>query len=161
VTLLRTLPFLLLALLIAAPAAGDFNAAREAAMRGAFDVALPELNALAATGQVEAQALLAELYARGDGVEKNDVLAAEWYEKAARAGYSDAQYALGLLYQTGRGVTLDKPRAYMWMYLAFETGSVRMWWEQAEYIRNGLTQAQIDAAEAEAKAIMARYPSRK
>jgi len=152
---------LALALLVALPAAADFNAAREAALRGDFEQALPELTMLAEAGSAEAQALLGDLYSRGDGVEKNDALAAQWYEKASRLGYSDAQYALGLLYQTGRGVRQDKATAYMWMVLAFETGSVRMWWEQAEYIRNSLTAAQVAAAEAEAKAIMARYPGRK
>jgi Sel1 repeat len=154
-------PFLALGLLAISPAAADFNAAREAAMNGAYDKALPELTALADAGLAEAQALLGDLYSRGDGVEKNDALAAQWYEKAARQGYSDAQYALGLLYQTGRGVPLDKSRAYLWMLVAFETGSVRMWWEQAEYIRNSLSEAQIVAAEAEARAIMAAYPKKR
>ncbi len=158
---MRALPTILaLALLVAPPALADFNAAREAAMRGDFDQSLPELMALAEAGRAEAQSLLGDLYSRGDGVEKDDALAAQWYEKASRQGYSDAQYALGLLYQTGRGVPRDKATAYMWMFLAFETGSVRMWWEQAEYIRNSLTAEQVAAAEAEAQAIMARYPAR-
>lgn len=156
----RLASIVVLAALFAQPATADFNDAREAVMAGAFDRALPELTALANAGSPEAQTLLGNLYGRGDGVERDYAAAAKWYEKAARQGYADAQFALGQLYQTGRGVRLDKPKAYMWMYLAFETGAERLWWEQAEYIRNALTDAEIAAAEAEAKEILAAYPRR-
>jgi TPR repeat protein len=154
------LAIVLLVLLAGLPARADFNAAREAVLRGEVAAALPELESLARDGLAEAQALLGDIYSRGDGVARDDAAAARWYEMAARQGYADAQYALGLLYQTGRGVPLDKRKAYMWMYAAFETGSVRMWWEQAEYIRNSMTEAEVAAAEAQARAIIAAYPRR-
>ncbi len=42
--------------------------------------------------------------------------------KAAMQGEMDAQYALGLCYAEGRGVTQDLVNAYLWLSLAIEQG---------------------------------------
>ncbi|MFP5392352.1 MAG: DUF3857 domain-containing protein [Gammaproteobacteria bacterium] len=55
----------------------------------------------AALGNVDAFAELAENYAEGSGVERNDRLATEWAEKAAAAGSRSAQFMLGLRLRTG------------------------------------------------------------
>jgi len=41
------------------------------------------------------QSLLGEHYAMGKGVDQNDALAVEWWEKAATQGQDVAQYYLG------------------------------------------------------------------
>ncbi len=46
-------------------------------------------------------------YRRGDGVKKDAVKAAEWYERAAALGVSDAMIGLGYLYGRGKGVKVD------------------------------------------------------
>lgn len=61
----------------------------------ARNLALPRAN----SGDAAAQALLAEIYARGLGVARDVETAALWYEKAAEQGVPEAQfqYALHLL----------------------------------------------------------------
>ena len=49
------------------------------------------------------------------GVARNEMTAAEWYEKAANQGYAWAQMSLGLLYVNGRGVLLDFPKGIFWL----------------------------------------------
>ena len=44
--------------------------------------------------------------------------AAKWFRKAADQGHPEAQYRLGLAYQSGQGVAQDKIQALMWMNLA-------------------------------------------
>ncbi len=46
--------------------------------------------------------------------------AANWYRKAADDGSVDALYALGLLYQQGRGVPQDVVQADRWIVLAIQ-----------------------------------------
>jgi TPR repeat protein len=45
-----------------------------------------------------------------------------WYAQAAEQGHALAQYNLGGMYNTGRGVPRDAVRSYMWMLLAAEAG---------------------------------------
>jgi TPR repeat protein len=40
----------------------------------------------------------------------------------ARAGNSSAQYAMGLIYAEGRGVTQDTTQAYLWLTRAVNNG---------------------------------------
>ena len=48
--------------------------------------------------------------------------AARWEELAARQGYRMAEAGLGMLYEAGRGVTLDYVSAYAWYARAAEGG---------------------------------------
>ncbi|MBO5636185.1 MAG: SEL1-like repeat protein [Acidaminococcaceae bacterium] len=59
-----------------------------------------------------------ELYYKGTSkVDKNEVMAMEWFRKAAELGQVDAQYALGVL-------SFDEyyPEAYHWIYKAAQQG---------------------------------------
>ena len=69
----------------------------------ARNLALPRAN----SGDAAAQALLAEIYARGLGVARDVETAAIWYEKAAEQGVPEAQfqYALLLLKRSPKGST--------------------------------------------------------
>jgi TPR repeat protein len=62
------------------------------------------------------------IYERGIGVDKNETLAAQWYEKAAHEGHADAQYNLAIMYASGRGVAKDDAQAMMWLALAARQG---------------------------------------
>ncbi|WP_307189129.1 tetratricopeptide repeat protein [Massilia putida] len=45
-----------------------------------------------------------------------------WYRLAAEQGHALAQYNLGGMYNSGRGVARDTVRSYMWMLLAADAG---------------------------------------
>ena len=68
----------------------------------------------AKNGDARAQTALGWIYAKGDGVPKDDVLAALWYRKSAEQGNSVAQYFLGLMYAKGEGVPKDLVEAVKW-----------------------------------------------
>jgi TPR repeat protein len=55
-------------------------------------------------------------------VEQDDALAVYWYQQAAEQGHALAQYNLGGMYNSGRGVERDTVRSYMWMLLAADAG---------------------------------------
>lgn len=48
--------------------------------------------------------------------------APQWYLKAAQQGLPQAQARYGKLLMDGRGVTVDKFNAYVWMVLAYDAG---------------------------------------
>lgn len=51
-----------------------------------------------------------------------DVEAARWYYEAATNGHADAQYSLGLLFLTGKGVVKDTKEATHWIQQAAKNG---------------------------------------
>ncbi|MBS4095954.1 MAG: sel1 repeat family protein [Sulfuricella sp.] len=95
----------------------------------ALHAATPEEAAMIANaaerGSTSSQVLLAVLYANGDGgKEKNDKLAAYWFERAAEGGNPYAQQKLGDLYEAGRGVPLNLKVAADWREKAARRGNV-------------------------------------
>ena len=46
-----------------------------------------------------------------------------WFRMAAEQGLADAQFNLGLMYETGRGVPKDYVQAYAWFNIAAAQGS--------------------------------------
>lgn len=65
-------------------------------------------------------------YENGEGVDRDPVLAAELYCKAARLGDAAAQFNLGWMYANGRGVERSDSTAAFFFHAAAEQG-----WEQA------------------------------
>ncbi|MEK6748173.1 MAG: hypothetical protein AABY83_03080 [Pseudomonadota bacterium] len=66
---------------------------------------------------------IAMMFARGDGVVRNDVLAAKWFEKAAKLGNAEAQFRMWALCSTGRsGIALDTKQAHFWLHRAAASG---------------------------------------
>ncbi len=61
-------------------------------------------------------------FAEGDGVVKDYSAAAQYYRKAAEAGYAPAQYNLAHLYENGLGVEHDLGQAAAWYRKAAEQG---------------------------------------
>jgi hypothetical protein len=76
------------------------------------------LRPAAAQGLTGAQNLLGLAYERGEGVKKNEKLAAKWYEAAADHGYTPAESSLAKLYERGAGVDQDFKESYFWYAVA-------------------------------------------
>jgi TPR repeat protein len=83
-----------LAAACAAPAPADFPAAIEAYDQGDYESSFDEAKAVAERGDADAQYLLGYLYARGEGVRRDLLLAYLWYTLAARQGDEFAAAAL-------------------------------------------------------------------
>ena len=82
---------------------------------------LDEITALAHSGNTEAQVLLGDYYA-STSEDENDVLAYEWYRRAADRGSVEGLYKLGKCYYMGAGVKKDIPWALTCWRLAGEMG---------------------------------------
>jgi hypothetical protein len=115
--------------LAAAPGRADVASGWQAFLDGDYDTAVAELEPAAQAGDATAQYYLGVLYDHGDGVIRNDLTAAEWYEKAASQGHRDAQFKLGLFYYTGGGqsaettaIRRDPKTAARWFTPAAEAG---------------------------------------
>ena len=110
-------------------AEADFAAAQKQTLSGEFATdgrdtkkKLADLKQDAASGDIKSQLGLARRYLYGDGVDKDDAKAAEWYEKAAKQGVALAQYQLGMMYQKGVGVPRDAAKAEEWLQKAAAQG---------------------------------------
>ena len=73
---------------------------------------------------------------------KNKAEAVKWYRKAAEQNVADAQYNLGVCYDSGEGVAKDEIEAYKWWLLAAGHGN-----DDAKYnmtiVENKMTREQI------------------
>ncbi len=83
----------------------------------------PAIQSAADAGQAKAQYEVAECYAAGRGVEKDDRKAAQYLQKAAQQADTDAEIALGALYGQGRGVPRSLAMALHWYQKAAEQGN--------------------------------------
>jgi TPR repeat protein len=101
----------------AAARAGLLEDARAAFEAGRVTDAVALLTKAADGGDAEAAEHLGNLYRSGRGVAKDDSLAVDWYQKAARNekgdphARADAFTALGGAYHWGRGVAKDEVKA--------------------------------------------------
>ena len=76
----------------------------------------------AVKGDVRSQYVLGYMYDKGRFAEKDDVLAAYWYEQSAMQGYAQAQYLLAYMLFTGRGKNKDIVKAAKWYEKSAEQG---------------------------------------
>jgi TPR repeat protein len=76
----------------------------------------------AVKGDPIAQFELGMMYANGQALAKDDVLAAAWFRKAADQGNANAQHRLGVMYDTGQGVDKDGSQAVSWYRKAAVNG---------------------------------------
>jgi TPR repeat protein len=79
--------------------------------RGYFLSAFNRATEQAKAGDAKAMTLLGELYAKGQGVGRDDQKAAEWYKLAADRGDANAMYALGTFKLDGRAGPRDRTEA--------------------------------------------------
>lgn len=117
-----TLTFFALFLLLGAHAfAEPLEDGVAAVQHGDYKTALKILQPLAEQNNPEAQIQLGDLYYNGQGVKKDDAVAAGWWLKAAEQGQARAQTSLSNLYATGAD---NFPQiyelAYFWKKLAFK-----------------------------------------
>lgn len=87
-----------------------------------FDEVLRLWGEAARQGVTTALCNLGTLYARGIGVTKDEVEAAQWYKAAAERGHAPAQTKLGFLYVHGIGIEKDRQRGFDWFKTAAEQG---------------------------------------
>ena len=80
---------------------------RAALDKNDFATAIKLLRPLADQGDPQAQSLLGELYASGQGTKPKLAEALALWRKAANQNFPPAQYSLGLMYATGQGVKRD------------------------------------------------------
>jgi TPR repeat protein len=105
-------------------AGGDALMAKaSAAFRsGGAAAAFPLIAEDAREGSVVAMRDLGLMYARGEGVGRDDGEAARWFRKAADKADPMSMYALGLSYLHGRGVEADPIKARQWLSAAVRHG---------------------------------------
>ena len=133
----RTLPLLALAALLAGgcalfpPRAESFGS----------------LLARAEAGDAEAQNEVGVRYEDGNGVERNDVLAAEWYRKSAEQECALGEYNLSTAYFYGRGVETNLVAAFEWMKKSADHDFPLAWFALGTFYEEG-TGVEKDGAEA-------------
>ncbi|MDR2871664.1 MAG: sel1 repeat family protein [Xanthomonadaceae bacterium] len=76
----------------------------------------------AQTGDVDAQALIAQMYAEGKGVVQNKELGFHWYSIAANNGHVESMNMVGRCYDLGHGVAANDELAVVWYRRAAEHG---------------------------------------
>jgi TPR repeat protein len=81
-----------------------------------------EAKAKADQGDADAQFNLGVMYAKGQGVVKDEVEAVKWFRKAADQGNAEAQSNLGVMYAKGEGVVKDEVEAVKWFRKAADQG---------------------------------------
>jgi len=123
--LIRLLPaaaILITAIALVKPAAAEYAAGVQAYDAGKFETAISELLPLVERGHPGAELMLGVMYLRGQGIRRDEGLAAVWMYKAARKGEAGAQLVLGSQLLYGRGVRRNVREALMWLSLAGESG---------------------------------------
>lgn len=88
--------------------------------------AVEYLRKAAAQGDADAMYHLAVAYTFGNDAARMtddpDGEAARWYFEAAQAGHRDAQYSLGLMFLSGKGVVQSQEEAAKWITMAAKQG---------------------------------------
>ena len=67
--------------------------------------------------------MLGELYANGQGVNRDDKKAAEWYKRAADLGDREAMFALAMMRMAGRGGPANREEAAKLLAFSAKLGS--------------------------------------
>jgi TPR repeat protein len=110
-TLFVLIPFLMLALLPAAPTTA------QAASR-----TLEDTRAAAEKGDADAQVALAAMYDEGTAIPRDADAAFSWLKRAAQQGHVEAQYLVGKSLDAGNGVLKDEVEGLAWRRKSAEGG---------------------------------------
>ena len=121
----------------AAEDGGDFYDGQDAYRAYDYDKAFQIWQGLAGRGNLRAQYWLAQLYYFGQGVEKDDALAAKWYETAGRRGHLVAMFKLANLYARGDGVPYSESKVIHWYTRAANRGHLKSALRLAGYYTRG------------------------
>ena len=115
---------IILTLFLCVPQArADITSASAALKIKDYPKALQYCQQDAEKGDKNCQSVLGYLYRFGLGVEKDLVVAADWYGRSAHQGNIQAQEALGTLYRLGQGVRVDYLESYRLLKLAADKGN--------------------------------------
>jgi len=95
---------LLLALFSSTSTTADFGSAMGLYQKGDYPAAFKEFMVLAGQGDADAQLILGDMYAQGQGVAQDNVQAYKWYEIASKSGAQGAPAARAAL---GNNMTAD------------------------------------------------------
>jgi TPR repeat protein len=152
-TLLRSLPPLLLALAFPAAADIDTSILRSQSKGGGAPKSAAAAPAAAGQPAATSEESPNDWYQRAvafdrPGAGGNDLAsAAYWYQKAAEKGHSDAQTNLAVMYAEGRGVDFNSLESARWYRKAAEAGNVRAQYSLAimYHLGQGVTRDYDDA----------------
>ncbi len=99
---------------------------------------LSEIRKKAEGGDAAAQNKMGEIYQNGlKGVQQNDTLAFEWFQKSADNGDSNGQSNLGHVYCAGKGVRKDAVLGAKWLLKAAEQGNMYAQFNVGKCYRDG------------------------
>ncbi|RUM68741.1 MAG: hypothetical protein DSZ05_00590 [Sulfurospirillum sp.] len=93
--------------------------------------------ALAQSGDLDAQALLGEMYLDGIGVSEDYAKAFKWLSNAAKKGDPQAEYLLGHMYENGLYVSADVAKAVEWYTKAAQGGDIMAQYSLALIYKEG------------------------
>ena len=93
--------------------------------RHSAEGALARMTALADAGDADAQARLALIYLKGDGVAADPAAALRWARAAAEAGQPVAEYLMGVFYNEGKVVRADDDAAFTWFSASATKGNLK------------------------------------
>ena len=127
----------LLVLAVRAAGAADFSTGVELYDKGNYEGAAEEWQALANQGDMRARYRLAQMYAEGLGVRKDEGAALHWFRQASEQGSVAARYELALMYSLGRGVIRDPARAAHWYGLLAADGHITAQYLLARMLESG------------------------
>lgn len=129
--------FIILILATNLPAHADMTKARKAMEDQNFEAAFSQFLISAKKGNIYAQYIIAQMYARGDGVTKDIREAASWYSLSADAGHLQSQNNLANMYMDGYGVLQNLTEAARWFERAAEQGNYLSMASLAELYQHG------------------------
>ncbi|MCK5360055.1 MAG: SEL1-like repeat protein, partial [Gammaproteobacteria bacterium] len=107
------------------PVAANWESGQAAYDAGNYHEAHNIWQVLAEQGDELSQFNLAVTYSSGEGTEKNDRYALEWYTKSAEQGYAPAQFNLGAVYLEGKFTDEEAKKAATWWQMAADQGFVQ------------------------------------
>jgi localization factor PodJL len=102
------------------------------------------LRRAAADGDTAAIFEIARRYTDGDGVERNLIEAAKWYEIAAERGYAPAQYRYANFLEKGHGLSVDLSKSAIWYEKAAQQGNAMAMHNLAVLKTSGLLKDGVD-----------------
>lgn len=93
---------------------GDIEDGIKAYEEEDFESALEIFNDLVDNGDAQASYYIAEMYYRGDGVQKDKKLAYMHYRLAAEKGHAEAQHNLSMMLEFGEGVAVNNRESFLY-----------------------------------------------
>ena len=120
------------------PVAANWESGQAAYDAGNYHEAHNIWQVLAEQGDELSQFNLAVTYSSGEGTEKNDRYALEWYTKSAEQGYAPAQFNLGAVYLEGKFTDEEAKKAATWWQMAADQGFVQAQFNLASLYCRGI-----------------------